>query len=245
MRLVRVKDENELARAAAREIARQLAEKPASVVALPTGRTPLGMYRELVAMHQRGQVDFSRAHILDVDEFYPVARQHPGSCAAYLREHLLSWVNVDPARVRLLDGATSDAEEECRAHEEQIRAWGRLDLVVLGIGENGHIALNEPDSPFGSHTRRVMLTETTRAANAHLFGRLDQVPRQGLTIGLSTIMEARRVLMLVSGAKKAGILARALEGPVSEAVPASILQRHSEAIVIADDAALRKGGKHT
>lgn len=245
MRLVRVKDESELARPAAGEIARQLAEKPTSLIALPTGRTPIGMYRELVTMHRRGQLDFSYVHIVDVDEFYPAAREQPGSCAAYLWEHLFSQINVDLARVRLLDGAASDPGDECRVHEEQIRAWGGLDLVVLGIGENGHIALNEPDSPFDSRTRRVALTETTRAANAHLFGRLDQMPTQGLTIGLSTIMEARHVLMLAAGAQKAGILARALEGPVTETVPASILQRHFDAVVIADDAALKRGGKHT
>jgi glucosamine-6-phosphate deaminase len=233
MRLIRVTDASELARVGAEKIARQLAEKPTSVIALPTGRTPVGMYRELVAMRRRSQVDFPRARVLDVDEFYPVTCRQPGSCATYLREHLLSHFNIDPARVRLLDGTASDPEAECRAYELQIRVWGGLDLVVLGIGENGHIAFNAPGSPFDSHTRLVTLTEATRAANAYLFGGIEQTPTQGLTLGLATIMEARQVMLLASGEHKADILVRALNGLVAPAVPASILQSHPTLIVIA------------
>lgn len=239
MRVGRVRDDQGLGRASATEVRSRLAIKPDSVLAFPAGRTPVWMYRELVAMGQRGDpaLDFSQAAILDVDEFCGVSRDHPGSCGTYLWRHLLSHVTLPPHRVRLLDGAAQDPDAECRRHEAQIGEWGGLDLVVLGIGENGHVALNEPGSSFDSRARPVTLTFSTRAANVYLFGSLDQTPVQGLTLGLATLMAAREVLLLASGAHKACIVAQALGGPVTRDVPASLLQRHTNLTVIVDEAA--------
>ncbi|HID87183.1 MAG TPA: glucosamine-6-phosphate deaminase, partial [Anaerolineae bacterium] len=222
-RLEIVPDEEALGKVAAGIIAEQIQTKPDSVLALPTGRTPLCVYRELVIKNQRGELNLRHVRIFNLDEFYPLAPERPGSFHAYLWREFLSQVNIDPAKVCLLNGLAEDPAAECRRYEEQIAAVGGLDLVVLGIGVNGHIGFNEPGSRFDSRTRLVALEPESRAANAHLFSFDEEVPRQGLTMGIGTLMEGRRILLIAAGEEKAQVVTEALCGPITPFLPASIL----------------------
>lgn len=207
---------------------------PRSVLALPTGRTPVGSYRHLVAAHRRGALDCSGIQAFNLDEFWGFPQEHPSSYAAYLHRHLLSQVNVQPENVHLLDGGAANPMAACRQHEEQIREAGGIDLAFLGIGYNGHIAFNEPGSRFDSRTRVVDLSPAT----VFQIGRSAiDTPSRALTMGIATIVDAQMVLLLATGAAKAEIVASALGGEVTPAVPASVLQRHPNLTVVLDQAA--------
>ncbi len=233
--LVRVGHPDEMGRRAADHLADLLARRPNAVLALPTGRTPLPFYKELARRAKEGLIDLSDATVFCLDEYRGLFRHNAESCFSFLRRHLLAHAQV--GRLFAFDGQAPDPDAECRQYESTLAALGGLDLAVLGIGRNGHLALNEPGSPLDSRTRLVSLTEETRADQVWLFGHLSRVPKQGFTMGLGTLMEAKSVLLLVSGADKADILAMALTGPVTEAVPASVLQRRPHLTLIADEAA--------
>ncbi|MFO0984045.1 MAG: glucosamine-6-phosphate deaminase [Planctomycetota bacterium] len=211
--------------------------KPHAVLALPTGNTPLPLYRELIRRHREERLDFARVTTFNLDEYIGLPASHPGSFHHYMDQVLFQHVNLDPSRRHLPDGMSRDVDATCQAYEERIRSAGGLDLVILGIGTDGHIAFNEPGSSLGSRTRSKTLTARTRADNVAAFGALDRVPKQVITMGIQTIMEARQVLLLAFGARKAEIIARAVEGPITALVPASILQFHPAAVTVLDDAA--------
>lgn len=214
-------------------VAALLARRPAAVIGLAAGATPLGMYGELV---RRG-VDFSRARVFGLDEYRGLATMHPSSCAWTLRHHLIERVSLDPARVHLLDGAaTGDLSEYCAAYEQAIASAGGLDLQILGLGVNGHIGFNEPGCSLSDRTRPVGLSAATRATNASNFPG-EEVPRTAITMGVGTILGARRVMLLATGAGKAERVAKFIEGPVTARVPASALQMHADAVVLLDEAA--------
>jgi glucosamine-6-phosphate deaminase len=233
-RLEIVPDEEALGKAAARIIAEQIQAQPDSVLALPTGRTPLRVYRELATMGQRGELDLRRVRIFHLDEFYPMAPENLASFQAFLWREFLSHVSIDPANVHFLNGLAEDPAAECCRYEEQIVAAGGLDLVVLGIGVNGHIAFNEPGSPFDSRTRLVTLCPESRAANAYLFPSVEEVSRQGLTMGIGTIMEGRRILLIAAGVRKARAVSKALDGSPGPSYPASWLRQHADLTIILD-----------
>ncbi len=230
MRIVVVESPDTLAVSAADVLAAVVRARPDAVIGLPSGETPVGLYREIERRVRAGALDLSRITVFAVDEFYGVPAGAPGTNAEYFAARLT-------APVRALHIPRSDApdvEAEAARFAGLLRELGPLDLVTLGIGTNGHIAFNEPGSSFDSRTRPVVLTEETRQAHAEGFGGLDRVPRTGITIGIADILEARRALLLASGAAKAGILARALRGPETPDVPASALRRHPDLTVIAD-----------
>lgn len=229
-----VQDHEALSEQAAQLIAEQIREQPALALGLPTGRTPLELYHRLAEMHQRGAVDFGRASVFHLDEFYPIAPDHPGSFQAYMWRELLSHVNVEPQNVHFLDGLAEDPAAECLRYEEQIAQAGGLDFVLLGIGVNGHIGFNEPETPFDARTHVVTLERESREANAYLFPSVEEVPERGLTMGIGTMMEARQVMLIAAGAHKAQAIKRALEGPITPEIPASILRRHARATVMVD-----------
>jgi glucosamine-6-phosphate deaminase len=233
--LIVASDADELARRAADCIVDLVAARPDAVLALPTGRTPLGLYPELVDRVRGGQVDLSRITVFALDEFAGVPHQHPASNSSYLVRNLLAHVPV--ARAFGLDGAASDHEEECRGYEVAIAEAGGIDLAVLGIGRSGHLGFNEPGSAFDSRTRRVKLRPESREDLTWAFPDPKSAPVFGLTMGLGTIMAARAILLLATGERKAQILARALRGRPTPRVPASVLQRHPRLTVIADSAA--------
>ena len=222
---------------AARHVARVVREKPTAVLGLATGATPLTLYRELVRMHRKEGLDFGGVTTFNLDEYLGLAPAHPASYHAFMREHFFAHVNVDPARIHIPDGLASDVPAYCQGYEDAIRAAGGIDLQVLGIGTDGHIGFNEPSSSLASRTRIKTLTPRTRRDNVASFGRPENVPFHVITMGVGTIMDAREVMLLAFGAKKAAAIAAAVESPISAMSPASILQMHPVAKCIVDEAA--------
>jgi glucosamine-6-phosphate deaminase len=226
-----------LAQRAADMVAALIERKPDAALGLAAGATPMAMYDELV----RRRVDFSRITAFGLDDYLEIPDTHPASCARALRERLIDRVDLAADRVHLLgdtpDGALLD---RCAAHEQAIVTAGGLDLQILGIGVNGHIGFNEPGASLDGRTAPVALTEATRRTNAPLFRPDGQVPRTAVTMGVGTILSARRIMLLATGPAKAEAVAKAVEGPVTAQVPASALQMHADAVMLMDeDAASR------
>lgn len=223
---------------ASRLIAGRLRDRPGLVLGLATGRTMERVYTELVGLHAREGLDFGACHTFNLDEYIGVSAQDPQSYRHYMNHHLFHRVNVVQARTHVLDGLAVDLKAEAARFEAEIAKVGGIDLQLLGIGEAGHIGFNEPLSALMSRTRDKALTPTTRRQNAGLFGgALDAVPERALTMGVGTILEAEELLVLVTGAAKADILARAVEGPITAMVSASAIQLHPNCKVIVDDEA--------
>jgi glucosamine-6-phosphate deaminase len=229
-----------LGRALALEIARRLAENPRLVMGLPTGRTPIPLYRELVRLHRAGRADFGRATTFNLDEFLGLDRRDPRSYRAFMQTHLFGHVNLPPRRIQFLNGATRNVERECRRYERAIDRAGGIDLQILGLGMNGHIGFNEPARALAAWTHRTRLTPATRRANAALFGnRIGAVPRDALSMGMATILHARRIVLVATGRSKARCVERMIEGPVTPRLPASFLQLHRHAEIWLDQGAAR------
>lgn len=209
------------------------------VLGLPTGSTPLTMYAALVEAHVQGNLDFAEVVTFNLDEYVGLTPDHPQSFAYYLRSHLLDRVNLPATHSHWLDGQAVDLAAACEAYEEAIAAVGGLDLVIGGVGENGHIAFNEPGTPASQSTHVVTLSETTRRANARFFGgQLDQVPTQALTMGLGTILAAREIVILATGEKKREAVQRALSGILDPNWPISLLNQHPRVTLVCDEASL-------
>jgi glucosamine-6-phosphate deaminase len=232
-----------LGAAVAGRIAMALRANPSLVLGLPAGRTPLPTYAALRQLFRQRQVDFSGASTFALDEFVGLPADHPSAFRRVLETHMLQAVNVSAARAHFLDGAAADLDEECRRYEAAIARAGGLGLQLLGIGRNGHIGFNEPSETLSARTHRVDLHEATRADNAHLFGgRADEVPREGLSMGMATIAGAAVVMLIATGEEKADAIAAAVEGPLTTRVPASLLQLHARTEVYLDrEAASRLG----
>ena len=237
-----LQDSKELGRSAAETVAKELRAKPRSVILLPTGSTPLGMYRSLIDIHAEEKLSFSQATFFNLDEYLGLPSDHPASYRRYMEENFYCCVDADLDRVYVPNGNASDPQAECERYEEAIRGAGGVDLCVLGIGRNGHIGFNEPGAPFNSHTRVVRLAESTRRVNAEDFEG-NRAPEKAITVGMGTIFESKKILLLASGENKAAAVADAVEGPVTEKVPASILQRHTDTTLLLDHEAASSLGK--
>ncbi|MBA2302377.1 MAG: glucosamine-6-phosphate deaminase [Acidobacteria bacterium] len=228
----------EVAEALARRVGEALAHKPDLVLGLPTGRTPLLLYAELVRLHRAGEADFSRAVTFNLDEFLGLPGDHPSSYRAFMRRHLFDHVNADPSRMNFLDGAALDPLQECERYEGAIDAAGGIDLQILGIGTNGHVGFNEPATELEARTHRVTLKPETRHSNAGLFGgHPDRVPTEAMSMGMGTILHAREAVLIATGESKARCVARVVNGPITTALPASFLQLHRHAEIFLDRAA--------
>lgn len=226
------------AAALARRVVGAVSANPRLVLGLPAGRTPIPFYDELVRLCARGAVDLSRVTAFNVDEFLGLPAQHPSSYRSFLTRHLLARLPVGPRRVYLIDGATAAPDRECARYERAIARAGGIDFLILGLGVNGHIAFNEPGPALVARTHRTRLTLASRRANAPLFrGRVPDVPQEALTMGMATILQARRIAVLVTGREKAGIVRRMVDGAVTPWVPASFLQLHAAVEVLLDRAA--------
>jgi len=230
----------DVAAALARRVADALAPRPDLVLGLPTGRTPIAMYAELRRLHAAGEADFSHAVTFNLDEFAGVEPAHPGSFRQYMETHLFGAVNLPRDRIHFLDGAAPDLDAECRRYEQEIEAYGGIDLQILGIGANGHIGFNEPGEQLLARTHRVTLADSTRRDNAALFGG-DQarVPREALSMGMGTILKARALILVAMGERKATWIERTINGPVTTRLPASFLQLHRRADLYLDRDAAR------
>jgi len=235
---------NTAAKALARYLARGLVANPRLVLGLPTGRTPIPLYAALVELHRSGFIDFSRASTFNLDEFLGLAPSDARSYRTFMQRHLFGHINLPASRIHFLNGAAPDPREECARYERQIARAGGLDLLVLGLGANGHIGFNEPGQALIAATHSTRLTNRTRRANAALFGnRVAAVPRAGLSMGMGTILHARHIVLLATGAAKAVAVRRLVHGPITPDVPASFLQLHRSVEVWVDAAAgLRLSG---
>ncbi len=240
MKIYKVRDYEEMSRKAAAVIAAQIIAKPDSVLGLATGSTPIGTYKNLVAAYNAGDLDFSQIKSANLDEYRGLTKDNDQSYYYFMNHNLFQHVNIDPANTNIPDGTNSDAAAECARYEKVIEDLGGVDLQLLGLGHDGHIGFNEPCDHFDQTTHCVDLTEMTIEANKRFFASIDDVPRQAYTMGCGTIMKAKKILILVSGADKANILYQVVNGPVTPQVPASILQFHPDVILIADEAAMSK-----
>lgn len=228
-------------RALAARVVREMLAKPAIVLGLPTGRTPLHMYAELRRLDALGEADFARVTTFNLDEFLGIPASHPGSYWSFMQEHLFRHVNADPARTHFLDGMAADPAAECQRYEAAIAAAGGIDLQILGIGTNGHIGFNEPADVLHVRTHRVTLKPETRQSNAALFGREpERVPAEALSMGMGTILHARAVVLLATGATKAACVQRVVSGEITTQLPASFLQLHDDVELVLDEAAAGK-----
>jgi glucosamine-6-phosphate deaminase len=226
------------ATACATLVAAVVRENPSLVLGLPTGRTPLNVYRELVTLYAGGEVDFSRSTSFNLDEFLGLPPDDPGSFRAYMERHFFQHVNLSRERIHFLDGCAEDAEAECARYDAAIAAAGGLDLVLLGIGANGHVAFNEPDEGLVAPSHRVRLTRESRLSMASMFGDdATRVPVAALTMGMAALLQARRVVLLAFGANKAAAVTAMVHGPITARCPASFLQLHRDAEVWLDPAA--------
>ena len=226
MKIYKTKDYKEISRKAANILSAQVILKPDCVLGLATGSTPIGTYDQLVEWYKKGDVDFSEVRTVNLDEYRGLTCDNDQSYYYFMHEHLFDRVNIKQENTNVPDGTESDADKECERYEKLIGSMGGVDIQLLGLGHNGHIGFNEPDSIFAKATHCVNLTESTIEANKRFFASADDVPRQAYTMGIGTIMAARKIVMAVSGSDKAEITAKALFGPVTPEVPASILQFH-------------------
>lgn len=233
------KDYAEMSKLAADMIIELLEKKPSANLGLATGSTPIGLYEELVRRHQAGH-DLSQVTTFNLDEYYNLDPGHPASYHHYMNEHLFQYLDIPESKINIPNGATSDPAEECRSYEAKIAAAGGIDLQILGIGTNGHIGFNEPGTPFGGTTSLVNLAPATIEANSRFFEKKEDVPRQALSMGIRSIMNCRSIVLLANGESKADAIAAAVEGPVTEELPASVLQLHPDCTVILDPAAASK-----
>ena len=238
MNIIRAKDYQDMSRKAANIISAQIIMKPDCVLGLATGSTPVGTYRQLIEWYEKGDLDFSRVSTVNLDEYRGLAHTDPQSYYYFMQENLFDHVNIDKTATHVPDGTNPDAADACVKHEQIIKSLGGIDLQLLGLGNNGHIGFNEPGAAFEKETHLVDLAESTIRANARFFTSIDEVPKQAYTMGIRTIMQAKKILVVVSGESKADIVSRAFFGPVTPEVPASILQMHPDMTVVCDEAAL-------
>ena len=228
----------ETAAAVARRIAEALARTPALVLGLPAGRTPVAAYAELRRLHAAGGADFARAATFNLDEFAGIPPSHPGSFRTFMARHLFDGVNLRAERIQCLNGAATDLDAECERYDAAIDRAGGIDLLLLGIGANGHIGFNEPGDTLVARTHRVRLSDSTRRDNAALFGGDPaQVPRDALSMGMGSMLKAAAIVLVATGGGKAPPIARAVRGPVSPQLPASFLQLHRRVELYLDSAA--------
>jgi len=238
LRIIKAKDYEEMSRKAAGVIAAQVIAKPDSVLGLATGGTPVGTYAKLVEWYNRGDLDFSDITTVNLDEYRGLPRTNEQSYWYFMHDNLFNHVNIKPERINLPNGENTDAEAACAEYNEILHSVGAIDLQLLGIGTDGHIGFNEPADHFPLETHCVDLEESTIEDNKRFFANKDEVPRQAYTMGIKTIMQAKKVLMVANGKNKAEIIKKAFFGPVTPEVPASILQMHPDFILVADEDAL-------
>ena len=237
MRVYIGKDYDEISRIAANVLSAQVTMKPDCVLGLATGSTPIGTYKVLAERCAKGDLDFSQVKSINLDEYVGLSGEHDQSYRYFMNTNLFDHINIDKANTNVPNGLAEDVDAECERYNSVINTLGPIDIQVLGMGHNGHIGFNEPADHFPLETHKVDLAQSTIDANARFFASADEVPRQALTMGIKTIMQAKKVLVVVSGKDKAEIVKKAFTGPVTPQVPASILQMHADVILVADEAA--------
>ena len=240
MNICKAKNYQDMSRKAANIISAQVIMKPHCVLGLATGSSPIGTYKQLIEWYNKGDLDFARVMSINLDEYKGLSPENPQSYRYFMNTNLFDHVNIDKTRTFVPNGLEPDPEKACAAYEEIIRQSGGIDLQLLGLGRNGHIGFNEPADSFARETHCVNLTESTIDANKRFFESENDVPRQAYTMGIGSIMKARKILVVVSGEDKADALEATICGPITPQVPASILQLHNDVTIVADEAAMSK-----
>jgi len=234
-RIIVAKNPEEAGKLAADLFEAEIQRKPACVIGLATGSTPLPLYRELIAREKAGKIDFSKVRSANLDEYKGLAPDHEQSYRKFMQDNLLDHISIKPENTIVPLGLAEDVQKMCEDYEAKIEEWGGVDLQLLGIGHDGHIGFNEPDDHFPIMTHEVQLTEMTIDANKRFFDSIDDVPKAAYTMGIGTIMAAKKIVMVVTGADKKDILHKTFWGPVNPQVPASILQFHPDVTLICDE----------
>ncbi len=237
MNLIVCKSYDEMSVAAANILADVMKANPACVLGLATGSTPVGMYKQLIEMYKAGEIDFSSVTTVNLDEYYPISPENDQSYRYFMNENLFNHVNIDKTRTFVPDGMASDPVAACEAYEEIVASVGAADVQVLGIGQNGHIGFNEPDTSLEVKTHVTELTESTIKANARFFASEADVPTKALTMGIGTILNAKKIVILANGAAKHDAIAKMLAGKLDTSCPASMLNLHRDVTVICDELA--------
>lgn len=238
MKIIKTKDYEHMSRVTANILSAQVIMKPDCILGLATGSTPVGAYKQLVQWYQKGDLDFSEVTSVNLDEYKGLSPENDQSYRYFMNHNLFDHINIRKDHTFVPNGLEPDAEKACGDYNKILHGLGSIDLQLLGLGNNGHIGFNEPSSTFEKETHCVDLTQSTIDANARFFASLSEVPRQAYTMGIQTIMQAKKIVVAVSGQGKASIVKEAFFGPVTPQVPASVLQLHSDITVVGDEAAL-------
>ena len=240
MRIYKAKDYVDMSRKAANIVSAQVIMKPNCVLGLATGSTPIGLYKQLVEWYNKGDLDFSEVMTVNLDEYKGLSRDNDQSYYYFMHQNLFDHVNIPAENTYLPNGMEPDSQKECQEYTDLLQSLGGVDLQLLGIGHNGHIGFNEPGEAFDKQVHCVNLTQSTIEANKRFFASADDVPKQAYTMGIKTIMQAKKILIVASGEDKAEIVRDAYFGPITPKVPASVLQLHNDVALVADEAALSK-----
>lgn len=243
MKLIVAKNYEEMSKLAAEFMAEEVKKKPEIILGLATGGTPVGMYKELIRMCDNKEVDFSKATTVNLDEYIGLSGEHNQSYRYFMNSNLFNHINIDKARTFVPNGQASDVEAECKSYDARIRELGGIDLQLLGLGSNGHVAFNEPDAFLTVGSHETKLTQSTIEANARFFDSMDEVPKTAITMGLGGIMQAKKILVIANGEGKADVVEKLMNGKITTEVPASMLQMHRDVTIIVDEAAASKLNK--
>ena len=239
MKVIITKNYEELSKRAASEMAEIIKSNPKAVLGLATGGSPIGMYNELIRMNKEGEIDFSQITTVNLDEYIGLSGDHTQSYRYFMNENLFNHINIDKIKTYVPNGLAENIEEECKRYDAKIAELGGTDIQLLGIGNNGHIAFNEPDEALISGTHLTGLTQDTIKANARFFDSIDEVPTKALTMGLGGIMKSRKIIVIASGEGKAEAVKEMVSGKISTNMPASMLQMHRDVVFIIDEAAAK------
>lgn len=237
MKIYKLKDYKGLSEKAAQIIASQLILKPDSVLGLATGSTPEGLYSELIKLYEENIIDFTDVITFNLDEYYGIHRHNPQSYYHYMRKNLLDYINIKKENINIPNGLAENVERHCNEYEEKIKVSGGIDFQILGIGRNGHIGFNEPSDEFKEKTHLVYLQDETIEDNARFFESVDEVPHKAISMGIKTIMNAKKILLIANGDTKAKAMYDSIKGPITPKVPASVLQLHRDVTVVVDEEA--------
>lgn len=240
MKIIKVDNYNEMSRKAANILASQITLKSNSVLGLATGDTPLGMYKELVKLYNKQELDFAEVKTFNLDEYYGLPIKNSQSYYYFMMNNLFNHINVPPENINIPNGNTENVDKECLTYENKITEAGGIDIQVLGIGVNGHIGFNEPDVNFEAKTHLVTLDQRTIESNSRFFKNKDEVPTKAISMGIGTIMSSKKIILLACGDSKADIISKTIKGKITPEVPASILQLHQDVTIIVDKDAAAK-----
>ncbi|WP_040209965.1 glucosamine-6-phosphate deaminase [Clostridium polynesiense] len=239
MKITVVKDYDEMSREAAEFMAQTIKEKNNAVLGLATGSTPEGLYSELIKKYKNGELDFSNITTINLDEYVGLKGDHPQSYRYFMNDKLFNHININKANTYVPNGLAENIEEECRNYDKRIEKLGGIDIQLLGIGNNGHIAFNEPEEELSASTHLTGLTQSTIEANSRFFDSMEEVPKTALTMGIGTILRSKKILLVASGESKAEVVAKMVSGKITTKVPATMLQLHSDVTLIIDEAAAK------